>query len=58
MRIATFEATNVDGGAMGSSRPTFALATILFPHAVPAEKADVFFIHGANVSEQDKRGPP
>lgn len=30
-------------------------AAILLPLAVRAEKANVFFIHGANVSEQDGR---
>ena len=33
----------------------FAFSVILVPLAVVAEKANVFFIHGANVSEQDAR---
>lgn len=33
----------------------FEFAAILLPLAVRAEKANVFFIHGANVSEQDAR---
>lgn len=33
----------------------FAFAAILSPFTVRAEKANVFFIHGANVSEQDAR---
>ena len=33
----------------------FAFAAILMPLAVMAEKANVFFIHGANVSEQNAR---
>ena len=32
-----------------------AFVAILSPLAVMAEKANVFFIHGANVSEQDAR---
>ena len=32
-----------------------AFAAILSPLAARAEKANVFFIHGANVSEQDAR---
>lgn len=56
VRIVTFEATNVDGGAMESSRPTFAFTAVVLPPLVGcAEKANVFFIHGANVSEQDAR---
>ena len=33
----------------------FAFAAVLSPFAARAEKANVFFIHGANVSEQDAR---
>ena len=33
----------------------FAFAAVLLPFAARAEKANVFFIHGANVSEQDAR---
>ena len=33
----------------------FAFAALLLPFAARAEKANVFFIHGANVSEQDAR---
>ena len=33
----------------------FAFAAVLLPFAAHAEKANVFFIHGANVSEQDGR---
>ena len=33
----------------------FSLAAVLLPFAACAEKANVFFIHGANVSEQDAR---
>lgn len=33
----------------------FALAAVLTPCVVRAEKANVFFIHGANVSENDAR---
>jgi pimeloyl-ACP methyl ester carboxylesterase len=33
-----------------------AVVAIMVPLAVMAEKANVFFIHGANVSEQDARG--
>lgn len=33
----------------------FAMVVALLPIAVVAEKANVFFIHGANVSEQDAR---
>ena len=33
----------------------FAFAAVLLPLAARAEKANVFFIHGANVSEQDTR---
>ena len=33
----------------------FAFAVVLSPFAARAEKANVFFIHGANVSEQDAR---
>lgn len=33
----------------------FALAAVLTPLVVRAEKANVFFIHGANVSENDAR---
>ena len=32
-----------------------AIAVVILPHAAFAEKANVFFIHGANVSEQDAR---
>jgi hypothetical protein len=32
-----------------------AFAAVLPPLAARAEKANVFFIHGANVSEQDTR---
>ena len=32
-----------------------AFAAVLLPFAARAEKANVFFIHGANVSEQDGR---
>ena len=32
-----------------------AFAAVLLPFAARAEKANVFFIHGANVSEQDVR---
>ncbi len=32
-----------------------AFAAVLLPLAARAEKANVFFIHGANVSEQDAR---
>ena len=33
----------------------FAFAAVLPPLAARAEKANVFFIHGANVNEQDAR---
>ena len=33
----------------------FAFAAVLPPFAAFAEKANVFFIHGANVNEQDAR---
>ena len=33
----------------------FVFAAVLLPLAASAEKANVFFIHGANVSEQDAR---
>ena len=33
----------------------FAFAAVLLPSAAHAEKANAFFIHGANVSEQDGR---
>jgi hypothetical protein len=33
----------------------FEFAAVLLPFAARAEKANVFFIHGANVSEQDAR---
>jgi len=33
----------------------FACAAVMLPLAARAEKANVFFIHGANVSEQDAR---
>jgi len=32
-----------------------AFAAVVSPFAARAEKANVFFIHGANVSEQDAR---
>ena len=33
----------------------FEFAVVLLPLAASAEKANVFFIHGANMSEQDAR---
>ena len=33
----------------------FEFAVVLSPLAASAEKANVFFIHGANMSEQDAR---
>ena len=33
----------------------FAFAAVLLPFAACEEKANVFFIHGANVNEQDAR---